>query len=55
MLDEHRELLVRYMAQVISVEGTSFVQNQSHDITLTESETEELLRIEEEARKEYGL
>ncbi|MES2349103.1 MAG: hypothetical protein V4641_16200 [Pseudomonadota bacterium] len=45
---DYRALLVRYMAMVMDCEGVSFVQG-GDEIAMTEAETAELEKIEDEA------
>lgn len=52
---DYRALLVRYMAQVIDCEGTSFINGMAYIFKLTDEELIILDKIEAEARKEYNL
>lgn len=51
---DYRQLLVRYMAQVLDCEGVNFVHNEGHDGTfLSKEDKAELSRIEIDAQKLY--
>lgn len=49
---DYRQLLIRYMAQVLDCEGVSFVHNEGFDGTfLSKEDKVELLNLEQDALK----
>jgi glycerol-3-phosphate dehydrogenase len=52
---DYRELLKRYLAHIIDIEGFDFLTVHAHNVELTEEERRELSVLSDEAKTEYPL